>query len=37
MNNHKWELVKGGYEMFDALKGACYGLQKKQNDPFHYQ
>ena len=37
MNNHKWEMVKGGYEMFDALKDACYGLQKKQNDPFHYQ
>ena len=36
-NHRKWELVKGGYETFDALKSACYGLQKKPNDPFHYQ
>ena len=35
---HKaWESAKGGYETFEALKGACYGLQKKQNDPFRYQ
>ena len=37
MNHRKWELVKGGYETFDALKGACYGLQKKPNDPFRYR
>ena len=37
LNHRKWEPVKGGYETFEALKGACYGLQKKQNDPFHYQ
>ena len=37
LNHRKWELVKGGYETFEALKGACYGLQKKQNDPFRYQ
>ena len=36
-NHRKWELVKGGYETFEALKSACYGLQKKQNDPFRYQ
>lgn len=36
MNHRKWELVKGGYETFEALKSACYGLQKKQNDPFRY-
>lgn len=37
MNHRKWETVKGGYETFEALKGACYGLQQKQNDPFRYQ
>ena len=35
---HKtWESTEGGYETFGALKGACYGLQKKQNDPFRYR
>lgn len=35
---HKtWESTEGGYETFGALKGACYGLQKKQNDPFWYR
>ena len=37
MNHRKWELVKGGYETFEALKSACYGLQKKSNDPFRYR
>ena len=36
-NHAAWEKVPGGYETFDALKGACYGLQKKQNDPFRYR
>lgn len=36
-NHAAWERVPGGYETFDALKGACYGLQKKQNDPFRYR
>lgn len=36
-NHAAWERVPGGYETFDALKGACYGLQKKQNDPFRYK
>ena len=35
---HKtWESTEGGYETFGALKGACYGLQKKQNDPLRYR
>ena len=35
---HKtWESTKGGYETFTALKDACYGLQKKQNDSFKYR
>lgn len=35
---HKtWESTEGGYETFGALKSACYGLQKKSNDPFRYQ
>ena len=36
-NHAAWEKVPGGYETLDALKGACYGLQKKQNDPFRYR
>ena len=36
-NYAAWERVPGGYETLDALKGACYGLQKKQNDPFTYR
>ena len=36
-NHAVWEKVPGGYETFDALKGACYGLQQKQNDPFRYR
>ena len=30
-------LVKGGYESFNQLKCACYGLQKKKDDPFRYR
>lgn len=37
LNHRKWESVKGGYATFEALKGACYGLQGKPNDPFRYQ
>ena len=36
-NHAAWEKVPGGYETFGALKGACYGLQKKDNDAFKYQ
>ena len=37
INRLKWEKVKGGYESFNQLKCACYGLQKKKDDPFRYQ
>lgn len=37
LNHRKWEKDKGGYKTFGALKSACYGLQKKKNDPFRYQ
>ena len=36
-NHAAWEVIPGGYETLDALKGACYGLQKKPNDPFRYR
>ena len=28
---------RGGYESFNQLKCACYGLQKKKDDPFRYR